>query len=94
MPGAQDVPHPVCMGSHILPSTFAEPRAQNVFESNNKISYLPSFGTGSEAILKSYCVKTGIPGNQKTLSDGTRAEHTQNHFLVQCLKRWNTQKKC
>lgn len=87
MPGPHGVPHSVCTGSSILPSSFADPRAQNAVESNNKTSYLPSFGTGSAAILKSYCVKTGIPGNQKTLSYVTRAGHTQNHFLVQCLKR-------
>lgn len=47
--------------------------------------HLQDFDTGPEKVLKFCSAKTGIPENQKTLSDEMTALHIQNHFLAQYL---------
>lgn len=46
---------------------------------------LPNFDTVPERVLKFYCVKTGIPENQRILSDETRDVHIQSHCPALCL---------
>lgn len=53
---------------------------------------LPNSDIVPGRVLKFYCVKTGIPENQKILSYEMRDVHIRSHCLALCLQQEKKEK--